>query len=316
MEAVAALAREVKAEFAKVIVGHDEAIDHLLIALLLRGHVLLEGVPGVAKTLLVRTLACVLGVEFKRIQFTPDLMPSDVIGTTVYDLQSGHHHLRRGPIFCNLLLADEINRTPPKTQAALLEVMEERQATIDGESHRMAEPFMVCATLNPVEFEGTYPLPEAQLDRFLFKLPIGYPNPEQERDLLRRADEGFAEMVPESAGVRPVATPERLAEATSALAAVTVSPALVEYLQRILAASRGWSDLLLGGSPRAGIWLLRAAKARAALWARSYPTPDDVKALCAPVLRHRVLLRAEAEMEGRTPDDVLADLLDSIEVPR
>lgn len=310
------LSEDVRAEFGRVVVGQEEAVEHLLMALLLSGHVLLEGVPGVAKTLLVRTLALVLGVGFKRIQFTPDMMPSDIIGTNVFDLDSRRFHLRRGPIFTNLLLADEINRTPPKTQAALLEVMEERQATIEGEAYPMDEPFMVCATLNPIEFEGTYPLPEAQLDRFLFKLDVGYPTAEHERELLRRFDQGFDSRRLEDAGVRSVATAARRAAAAAEIAAVQVADSVLEYLGQIVRATRESLDILLGASPRAAIALLRASKARAALAGRDYVTPDDVKAVCPPVLRHRLVLRPEAEIEGRRPDDVIADVLEGVEVPR
>ncbi|MCC7491839.1 MAG: MoxR family ATPase [Fimbriimonadaceae bacterium] len=313
--AVQSLAAEVRAEFAKVVVGQQEVVDHLLIALLLEGHVLLQGVPGVAKTLLVRTLAEVLGVSFKRLQFTPDMMPSDIVGTQVFDVGSSSFHLRRGPVFCHLLLADEINRTPPKTQAALLEVMEERQASIDGTAHALPQPFLVCATVNPVEFEGTYPLPEAQLDRFLFQLNLDYPTPADERELLRRVLAGFDARHLHTAGLRPVAPPERLKAAAVVVAAVQVSEAVLDYLQALLAASRESRDLQLGASPRAGIALLRAARARAALDGRDYALPDDLKALAPATWRHRLLLRPEAEIEGRTADDVIADLLDGAEVP-
>ena len=315
MEAVRSLAEDIRAEYRKVVVGQSEVIDHLILALLVQGHVLLEGVPGVAKTVLVRTLSAVLGVGFKRIQFTPDMMPSDILGTSVFDLATNRFNLRRGPIFTNLLLADEINRTPPKTQAALLEVMEERQVTIDGEGYSLPAPFMVCATLNPVEYEGTYPLPEAQLDRFLFKLLVGYPEPEAEAELFRRVDQGFDSRRLEDLGVQPVATAERLA-AAGCWREVSCAEEVLEYLGRVVRATRDSLDILLGASPRAGMALLQASKVHAAMAGRDYVTPDDLKALCPAVLRHRLVLRPETEIEGRRPDEVIADVLDEVEVPR
>ncbi len=312
---VKALADDIRAELGKVVIGQDDAVEHLTLALLLGGHVLLEGVPGVAKTLLVRTLSLVLGVSFKRVQFTPDMMPSDILGTNVFDVATAQFHLRHGPVFTNLLLADEINRTPPKTQAALLEVMEERQVSIEGQAHPLAEPFMVCATVNPVEFEGTYPLPEAQLDRFLFKLELGYPQPAAEQDLLRRIDAGFDARKLEDAGVSCVADAERLARAAAHWQPVRIEDHVLDYLGRLVRASRESLDILLGASPRAAIALLRSSKARAAMHGRDYVTPDDLKALSYPVLRHRLVLRPETEIEGRRPDDVIADLLDGVEVP-
>ncbi len=316
MGAVQDLANRMREGFGRVVVGQHEVIDHLILALLLNGHVLLEGVPGVAKTLLVRTLALLLGVGCKRIQFTPDMMPSDIIGTNVFDVATATFRLRQGPVFCNLLLADEINRTPPKTQAALLEVMEERQATIDGQAYPMAEPFMVCATINPIEYEGTYPLPEAQLDRFLFKLPVTYPDAAAEQDLLRRADHGFEARHLGQAGLQQVVSIDDLGAAAAEWRAIRVDDRLLEYLGAVVQASRDSADLLLGASPRAAIALLNAAKARAAMEGRTFVLPDDVKALVGAVLRHRIVLRPEAEIEGRRPDDVLAELIDSVEVPR
>ncbi len=315
VETVRDLADRLRTGFAQVIVGQGEAIDHLILALLLEGHVLLQGVPGVAKTLLVRTFGLLLGAEFRRIQFTPDMMPSDIIGTNVFDPRSAEFHVRRGPIFCNLLLADEINRTPPKTQAALLEVMEERQATIEGVSHPLAWPFMVCATINPIEFEGTYPLPEAQLDRFLFQVDLTYPAPDDERALLRRVDQGFDARQLGQLGLAAVADAETLRAAMADVQAVRVSEPVLEYLHRLVVATRESMDLLLGASPRAAIALLRAGKARAASVGRDYVLPDDLKAVLRPVLRHRLVLRPETEIEGRRPDDVLSDVLEQVEVP-
>ena len=315
VDTVQGLAARLRAGFGKVLVGQDDAVGPLILALLLEGHVLLQGVPGVAKTLLVRTFGLLLGAEFHRIQFTPDMMPSDIIGTNVFDPRSAEFHVRRGPIFCHLLLADEINRTPPKTQAALLEVMEERQATIEGVPHALDWPFMVCATINPIEFEGTYPLPEAQLDRFLFQVDVTYPEPDAERELLRRVDQGFDARHLESLELQPVSDAATLRAAMDEVQAVRVSEPVLEYLHRLVLATRESMDLLLGASPRAAIALLRAGKAKAAVSGREYVLPDDVKAVCAPVLRHRLVLRPETEIEGRRPDDVVADVLDEVEVP-
>jgi len=315
VETVRGLADRLRTGFGQVLVGQGDAIEHLILALLLEGHVLLQGVPGVAKTLLVRTFGLLLGAEFHRIQFTPDMMPSDIIGTNVFDPCSAEFHVRRGPVFCNLLLADEINRTPPKTQAALLEVMEERQATIEGVAHPLAWPFLVCATINPIEFEGTYPLPEAQLDRFLFQVELTYPDPDDERELLRRVDQGFDARQIESLGLKPVSDETTLRAAMAEVQAVSVSEPVLEYLHRLVLATRESMDLLLGASPRAAIALLRASKARAATSGREFVLPDDLKAVCRPVLRHRLVLRPETEIEGRRPDDVLSDVLDEVEVP-
>lgn len=315
VETVRSLADGLRTGFAKVMVGQDEAVEHLILALLLEGHVLLQGVPGVAKTLLVRTFGCLLGAEFHRIQFTPDMMPSDIIGTNVFDPRSAEFHVRRGPVFCNLLLADEINRTPPKTQAALLEVMEERQATIEGVAYPLAWPFMVCATINPIEFEGTYPLPEAQLDRFLFQVDLTYPAPHDERELLRRVDQGFDARQLDGLGLAPVADEATLRAAMDEVQAVRVSEPVMAYLHHLVLATRESMDLLLGASPRAAIAMLRASKARAAAAGREFVLPDDLKAICRPVLRHRLVLRPETELEGRRPDDVVADVLDEVEVP-
>ncbi len=313
--AVASLMEQVLYEVKKVVVGQDHFLERVLIALLAKGHLLVEGVPGLAKTLTVNTLAQAIHGTFRRIQFTPDLVPSDLVGTRIYNQKTGEFSTALGPVFCNLLLADEINRTPPKTQAALLEVMEERQATIEGVSHPLAWPFMVCATINPIEFEGTYPLPEAQLDRFLFQVDLTYPAPDDERALLRRVDQGFDARQLGQLGLAAVADAETLRAAMADVQAVRVSEPVLEYLHRLVVATRESMDLLLGASPRAAIALLRAGKARAASVGRDYVLPDDLKAVLRPVLRHRLVLRPETEIEGRRPDDVLSDVLEQVEVP-
>jgi len=301
---------------AKVVVGQEHVIEQLLTAILARGHVLLEGVPGTAKTLITKALSVCLRGTFKRVQFTPDLMPSDVTGTTVFDMHAGAFHLRKGPVFANFLLADEINRTPPKTQAALLEAMEERQVTIDGVTHQLAEPFVVFATQNPIEFEGTYPLPEAQLDRFMLKVLIEYPSEEEEIGLLRHYHQGFDPHRLDLAGLAPVGEPGDLETWRAETASVTVSDDVLSYIAHIVRQSRQLVNAMLGGSPRASIALLQGGKALAALRGRGFVIPDDVKELAHPVLRHRIILQAEAEIEGVTPDTVVDGLLGQIPVPR
>jgi len=278
--------------------------------------VLLEGVPGVAKTLLVRSLAATLSLEMKRVQFTPDLMPGDVTGSLVYDARTAEFSFREGPVFTNLLLADEINRTPPKTQASLLEAMEERQVTIDGSPRPLPEPFVVIATQNPVEYEGTYPLPEAQLDRFLLKLTLPLPTRENEIEVLRRHSTGFDPRNLAAAGLRPVAGTDELAAARAAVAQVVVSPEVTGYVVDLVRATRTAPSLSLGVSPRGATALLATARAWAWLSGRSFITPDDVKALALPTLRHRVQLRAEAELEGVTAESVLTSVLAAVPVPR
>ncbi len=305
-----------RAEVAKAVVGQDAAVTGLVIALLARGHVLLEGVPGTAKTLLVRSMAASLDLQTKRIQFTPDLMPGDVTGSLVYDSRAAEFSFRAGPVFTNLLIADEINRTPPKTQAALLEAMEERQVSVDGQPRPLPEPFMVCATQNPVEYEGTYPLPEAQLDRFLLKLTVPLPGREDELGVLLRHAEGFDPRDLAAAGVRPVAGAGELAAGRAAVRQVTVAPEVLGYVVDLCRATRQSSSLRLGVSPRGAIAVLTAARAWAWLSGRGYVTPDDVKALARPALRHRVSLRPEAELEGYTADGVLDGILASVPVPR
>jgi MoxR-like ATPase len=301
---------------AKAVVGQDAAVTGLVIALLCRGHVLLEGVPGVAKTLLVRTLSQALSLDTKRVQFTPDLMPGDVTGSLVYDARSSAFSFRPGPVFTNLMLADEINRTPPKTQAALLEAMEERQVTVDGQPRPLPDPFVVIATQNPIEYDGTYPLPEAQLDRFLLKLTMPLPSRDDEISVLNRHASGFDPRDLVTAGVRPVAGAAELEAGRTAVRRVTIAPEVVGYVVDLGRATRQSPSLQLGVSPRGATALMSAARAWAWLSGRDYVTPDDVKALARPALRHRVELRPEAELEGVTTDAVLDGVLSSVPVPR
>ncbi|MGH8777338.1 MAG: AAA family ATPase [Jiangellaceae bacterium] len=307
---------DLRREVAKAVVGQDAAVTGLVIALLCRGHVLLEGVPGVAKTLLVRTLAAALDVETKRVQFTPDLMPGDVTGSLVYDARTAEFSFSAGPVFTNLLLADEINRTPPKTQAALLEAMEERQVSVDGVPRPLPVPFVVAATQNPIEYEGTYPLPEAQLDRFLLKLTVAVPERTEEIAVLERHASGFDPRDLAAAGVGPVAGPSDLAAGRTGVASVRTGPEVLGYVVDVCRATRSSPSLQLGVSPRGATALLAASRAWAWLSGRDYVTPDDVKALARPTLRHRVALRPEAELEGVTADAVLDTVLSTVPVPR
>lgn len=313
---VESLAQSIRQEVAKAIAGQNQVIEQALVAILANGHVLLEGVPGVAKTLLVRTLAHTLGLQYGRIQFTPDLMPSDVLGTNIFDQRSNDFVLRKGPVFVNVLLADEINRTPPKTQAALLEAMEERRVTIDGEPHQLPPPFIVFATQNPIDFEGTYPLPEAQQDRFLLKVLVDYPEQEAELSVLRRHHAGFRPQSLEEMDIQPVVSLEELTEMQQTVVRTTVEDRIFEYIYAIVQATRKAADVAVGASPRAGIALLNCSKAIAALRGRDFVIPDDVKELALPVLRHRVIIRPEAEVEGLTVDRVLNTVIESQIVPR
>jgi len=305
-----------RAEVGKAVVGQDAAVTGLVIALLCRGHVLLEGVPGVAKTLLVRALSSALDLDTKRVQFTPDLMPGDVTGSLVYDARTAQFSFREGPVFTNLMLADEINRTPPKTQASLLEAMEERQVSVDGTPRPLPDPFLVIATQNPVEYEGTYPLPEAQLDRFLLKLTMPLPERTHEVEVLRRHATGFDPRDLAAAGVRAVTDAGQLARARAEVAQVQVAPEVLGYVVDVCRATRQSPSLSLGVSPRGATALLATSRAWAWLSGRGYVTPDDVKALAHPTLKHRVQLRAEAELEGVTAESVLDTVLAAVPVPR
>lgn len=306
----------VRREVAKAVVGQDATVTGLLIALLSQGHVLLEGVPGVAKTLLVRALSSALSLDTKRVQFTPDLMPGDVTGSLVYDSHTSEFSFREGPVFTNLLLADEINRTPPKTQASLLEAMEERQVSVDGVSRRLPAPFLVAATQNPVEYEGTYPLPEAQLDRFLLKLTMPLPGRGDEIEVIRRHAAGFDPRDLAAAGVRAVAGAEDLEQAREAVGRVAVEPEIIGYIVDLVRATRSAPSFQLGVSPRGATALLNASRSWAWLSGRTFVTPDDVKALALPCLRHRVALQPEAQMDGVRVDDVLGSILAAVPVPR
>jgi MoxR-like ATPase len=305
-----------KAEAGKVVVGQDEVFEQVVVAFLAGGHVLLEGVPGVAKTLIAKTLARLVDAGFGRIQFTADLMPSDVIGTQVFDINQGKFYLKQGPIFTSIVLADEINRAPAKTQSALLEAMEERQVTIEGTRYPLGDPFMVLATQNPIEYEGTYPLPEAQLDRFLFKVVVDYPPDAVEREIVRRYHTGFDAHHLDRAGLQPVVGGADLPALRDEIRGVTVEDGILAYITQIAAATRRSPDLMLGGSPRASIASLLTAKTYAALQGRAYVTPDDVKQITLPVYRHRVILRPEAEIEGLNADTVLRRIVAGVPAPR
>ncbi len=310
------LYRDLRVEADKVIVGLEEPFEQLVIALFSGGHVLLEGVPGTAKTLMAKTLAHLIQARFGRVQFTPDLMPSDILGTNVFNLTSNAFYLRKGPIFTQILLADEINRAPAKTQSALLEAMEERQINLDGERYPLGDPFMVIATQNPIEYEGTYPLPEAQLDRFMFKVRVPNSPAPVEMEVLRRYHQGFDAHNLEDAGLCPVLTVEMFHQIRQAVNAIVVEEGVLDYITRVTAATRQSPDLVLGASTRSAIHILLAAKACAGLKGRSYLTPDDVKYVVFPVLRHRLILKPEAEIEGLDADAVIRGILGQIEVPR
>ncbi len=315
MQAVPQLLEHLRQESRKVIVGQEEFRDHCLITLLCRSHALLEGVPGVAKTLLVKTLSRILGLEFQRVQCTSDLMPADIIGTNILNMATSSFNLHKGPVFTDLLLVDEINRMPPRTQAALLECMEEYQVTIDGVRHQLPAEFSVFATQNPIEFEGTYPLPEAQLDRFLSKIRVGYPTANDEVQILSNVQNGFEAREIDGMGLIPLPA-GLLAQAQQEVKSVKVESALFSYVVQIARRTRDWPSLSLGASPRAAISLMVVARAIAAMDARDYVIPDDVKAAAPPVLRHRVVLKPEADLEGLTADLIIADVLRAVEVPK
>jgi len=316
VEQVQSLGEAIRQEIAKGVVGQEETVDLLLVALFSGGHILLEGPPGTAKTLLAHCFAHAVGIDFGRIQFTPDLMPGDIIGANLFDFRTSSFTLTRGPIFTELLLADEINRTPPKTQAALLEAMQERQVTIDGQSHELGNRFMVVATQNPIEQQGVYPLPEAQLDRFLFKQKIGYPSAEEERKIV--ADHGARKtaMDPAAWGVERKADAKTIDQALAAVAAVRLVDEVIDYVTSLIRGTRSNGDLECGASPRAGAMLAGAARARAALDGRDFVIPDDVKALAPALLRHRLILNPAAEINGRQVEEVVMEIIEGIEAPR
>jgi len=316
IEAIRAAAERLRAEVHKVVVGQDRTIDLLLAALLSDGHVLVEGVPGTAKTLLARAFAAGLRLQFNRIQFTPDLMPGDVLGTNLFSFQTNRFTLTRGPVFTEMLVADEINRTPPKTQAALLQAMQERQVTIDGETHPLSRGFLVLATQNPIEQEGTYPLPEAQLDRFLFKVLVDYPSRDEERRMVRLHGHRTVSPPLSEFGIEPVADLAGVLEMRAAVASVRLSDEVADYVVDIVRATRERPALACGASPRAANMLSSSARAWAALQGRAFVIPDDVKSLCLPALRHRVVLAPGAEIEGVTADGALREVLDQVEAPR
>ncbi|MGS0748502.1 AAA family ATPase [Halpernia sp. GG3] len=306
--------QSVKDEIAKVIVGQEKMIEHLLAALLSNGHVLIEGVPGVAKTITAKLLAKTIAVDFSRIQFTPDLMPSDILGTSIFNIKNSEFEFKKGPIFSNFVLIDEINRSPAKTQAALFEVMEERQITMDGKEYKMEEPFLVVATQNPIEHEGTYRLPEAQLDRFLFKIDVGYPDLAQEIQIIK--NEHINKLDDKTTLVNPIISAHQLYNYQQLVKEILVEPQLLEYIAKIIVNTRENQFLYLGASPRASLALLKASKAFAALRGRDFVTPEDIKDSSFAVLRHRVMVAPEREMEGLTADEIIRQILESMEIPR
>ena len=315
-EYVSSTVNHIRTELHKVIVGQDDAIEQILIAVLAEGHALIEGVPGTAKTLMVKTLSRLINAQFSRIQFTPDLMPSDITGTNVFNIATSSFNLRRGPIFTDILLADEINRTPPKTQAALLEAMEERQVTIDGDGYQLPAIFTVLATENPIEYEGTYPLPEAQLDRFQLKILIDYPGEAEERLVLGKWDAGFNSKRLDQVDLQPLPDPNAIIQCRQEVSRSHMETGVQHYAVDIVRRTRVHPFVHYGASPRASVALLLCSKAVAAIRGRDFVTPDDVRDVALPVLRHRLTLRAEAELDGVTPDAVISDILQLTEVPR
>ena len=315
MDAVASLARQIRTEMSRVIVGQESLKTHFLVVLLCEGHALVEGAPGLAKTLAIKTLSRLLRLEYQRVQCTSDLMPADIVGTTVLNMSTGAFQFHKGPVFTHLLLVDEVNRMPPRTQAALLECMEERQVTVDGRRHDLSPFFSVFATQNPIEFEGTYPLPEAQLDRFLVKIRVPYPEPAEEAQLLANAQAGFDARHLEAFDLAAV-DPQLLAQGRQEVRAVNVQESLFTYIAQIVRRTRDWPAVSLGASPRAALSLMLFAKAIAAIDGRHYVIPDDIKQAVPPVLRHRLVVRPEADLDGITPEQVLQDVLAAVEVPK
>jgi len=316
VDEVQSLAEAIRTEVAKAVIGQGETVELMLVALFSGGHILLEGPPGTAKTLLAHSFAEAVGLQFGRIQFTPDLMPGDIIGANLFNFQTSSFSLTRGPIFTELLLADEINRTPPKTQAALLEAMQERQVTIDGESHVLSDRFMVVATQNPIEQQGVYPLPEAQLDRFLFKQTVDYPSVEEERNIIATHGLRKEAMEPAAWGVQRAGEAKSITAAIDCVAGLRLVDEIIDYIAALVRGTREHPEIESGASPRAGAMLAQAARARAALDGRDFVLPDDVKALAAPLLRHRVILSPAAEINGRKVEEVVLSIIDAIEAPR
>ncbi len=314
IEFVNVIADKVSEQLDKVIIGQTEIIEQLFAGLLCNGHILIEGVPGIAKTLIVKLLAKTISTQFRRIQFTPDLMPSDVIGTSVYDMKTSGFYFRKGPVFSNVILVDEINRSPAKTQSALFEVMEERQVTADGQTYTMEYPLFIVATQNPIEQEGTYRLPEAQLDRFLFRLKMLYPSLEEEKLIMKRFRNDFTNKLNET--IEPVITVDDLERCSKIIERLHISDELIGYIAEIVNTTRNHGDIYLGASPRASLSIMKASKAIAAMRGNSFVTPDDIKSVIPPVLNHRIILRPEKEIEGVETEDVIQDIISKIEVPR